>query len=440
MINHASELLQSFIQEEKRKLAEFEMPHMPTLGSAYEEITKQGIDKDFVIPKSLNLRVVSGFIEVGGKILPQQIDCMLVEGNGKQYGLTDQFVYDIDRVLCIFEVKKTLTKADYIDAFDHLGDIRRKFAEHFEEKLRSGCFEPEITHARKSFAQVTGKMAPERYLDLLHIPQEDAMLFYTLVQEQHAPVSIVHGYGGYRTEEGFRTAFIDIIEERVKVKGQGLGVPSLPNLVTSNDFCLIKGSGHPYLAIREDYAWVVISSTRHNPARVILEIVWAKIDSHFNTRMPYGDDLSIETVAPLLIAKPKRVGEQIGWMYHSIEYKEKSLIRESESSWEPESIGPAEMSAVNIMAMRGGYLELDKGLDDYLMKSHCCSLTQVVENLIKTRLFALDDRYLRPLSEVTHVLTNDDDSGYVAVDLNRFDAWCQTHGKDPYYLNIIFMT
>ncbi|MGB3426413.1 MAG: DUF6602 domain-containing protein [Castellaniella sp.] len=439
MINHASELLQRFIQEEQKKLAEFEMPHMPTLGSAYEEITKQGIDKDFVIPKFLNLRVVSGFIEIGGEMLPQQIDCMLVEGDGKRYGLTDQFIYDIDRVLCIFEVKKTLTKADYSDAFEHLGGIRRRFAEHFEEKLKNQGFEPDITHARKSFAQITGKMAPERYLDLHHIPQEDAMLFYALVQEQHAPASIVHGYGGYKTEEGFRAAFIDIIDERRKVSGQGLGVPSLPSLVTSNEYCLIKGNGHPYLAIRDDHAWAVVSSTRHNPARVILEVVWAKIASHLDARMPYGDDLSVEMVAPLLIAEPKRVGEQIGWVYRSIEYKEKNLIREEEALWEPASIGPAEMSAINIMAMRGGYLELEKGLDDYLMKSHGCPLAQVVENLIKTRIFAHEGEYLRPLSSVTHVLTGDDDGGYVAVDQNRFDAWCKKHGKHPNYLNIVFI-
>lgn len=439
MINHASELLQSFIQEEKKKLAEFDMPHMPTLGSAYEEITKQGIDKDFVIPKFLDLRVVSGFIEVGGKMLPQQIDCMLVEGDGRRYGLTDQFLYDIDRVLCIFEVKKTLTKADCLDAFDHLGEIRRRFAEHFEEKLQSTDFEPKIAHARKSFAQITGKMAPERYLDLHHIPKEEALLFYSLVQEQHAPASIVHGYGGYKTEEGFRTAFIDIIEERRKVDGKGLGVPSLPSLVTSNEYCLIKGNGHPYLAIADDHAWAVISSTRHNPARVILEIVWAKIASHLNTRMPYGDDLSVEKVAPLLIANPVRVGEKIGWAYRSIEYKEKSLVREEETSWKPEAISPAEMSAVNLMAIRGGYLELDKGLDDYLMESHGHSLNEVVENLIRTRIFARVGSYLRPVADVTHVLTNDDDSGYVAVDKNRFDAWCKIHGKNPYYLNIMFI-
>ncbi|MGP9590610.1 DUF6602 domain-containing protein, partial [Halomonas sp. AOP42-B2-16] len=120
MISKASELLEHFIQEEARKLAGVEMPHMPTLGSAYEEITKQGVDQNFVIPKSLNISVVSGFIEMGGEMLPEQIDCMLVCGAGRRYGLTDQYIYDIENILCVFEVKKTLSKKDFSDAISHL--------------------------------------------------------------------------------------------------------------------------------------------------------------------------------------------------------------------------------------------------------------------------------------------------------------------------------
>ncbi len=70
MIDKASELLEQFIQIETQVLAEIDMPHMPTLGSAYEEVTKQGIDQDFVIPKGLDLKVVSGFISVGEEMLP----------------------------------------------------------------------------------------------------------------------------------------------------------------------------------------------------------------------------------------------------------------------------------------------------------------------------------------------------------------------------------
>lgn len=120
MISKASELLELFIKEETKKLAGIKMPHMPTLGSAYEEVTKQGIDQNFAIPKNLDLSVVSGFVSIGGEILPEQIDCMLVHGQGERYGLTEQYIYDVESILCIFEVKKTLRKADYIDAMDHL--------------------------------------------------------------------------------------------------------------------------------------------------------------------------------------------------------------------------------------------------------------------------------------------------------------------------------
>ncbi|WP_317201589.1 DUF6602 domain-containing protein [Janthinobacterium sp.] len=166
MISYASELLEKFIQEESSKLAQYDMPHMPTLGEAYEEITKQGVDKEFVIPKSLDLRVVKGFVKMGNERLPQQIDCMLVSGVGDRYGLTEQYYYDIENVLCIFEVKKTLQKSDFIDAYDHLGSIRAKFSQHFENKLLNGNFDPRISQARKAFAQLTGKVAPETYMGI----------------------------------------------------------------------------------------------------------------------------------------------------------------------------------------------------------------------------------------------------------------------------------
>ena len=220
MITKASELLELFIKEESKILEGISMPHMPTLGSAYEEVTKQGIDQSFSIPKSLDLSVVSGFISVADKMLPEQIDCMLVHGKGKKYGLTEQYIYPIEKVLCIFEVKKTLRKSDYSDAFDHLGNIRRSFAEHFENKLEQGGPEPDISVASRHFSQITGRIAPGNYLGINNLSKSDGMLFYALVQETLAPVSIIHGYGGYRTEKGLRTALIDIIEEKGK-KGGG---------------------------------------------------------------------------------------------------------------------------------------------------------------------------------------------------------------------------
>lgn len=439
MISKASELLELFIKEETKKLADIKMPHMPTLGSAYEEVTKQGIDQNFAIPKHLDLSVVSGFVSIGGDMLPEQIDCMLVHGQGERYGLTEQYIYDIERVLCIFEVKKTLKKSDYIDAMDHLASTRRKFAEHFEHKIIHEGYEPDITSARRHFSQITGKIAPEHYSEIHRLSEEDGILFYCLVQDSLAPVSIIHGYDGYRTESGLRNAFVDILEEKKNETGAGIGIPSIPSLVTSNQHCLVKGNGVPFLVIKDNDQWVAVFSTRHNSAKLILELIWSKISFHFDIEMPWGDSLHMDNVKPLLVAKAVRVEDKVGWMYNSIEFKENRLKRDDNNVWEPATIGKAEMSAINIMAMRGGYLPLDEGMNDYLIAEHQATIEEVSQNLILTRLFMKDGEYIRPIHDLTHIVTLDNDTGFASSERDRFDLWCEKNGVPPNYLNIVFL-
>lgn len=438
MISKASELLEIFIREETKKLAGLEMPHMPTLGSAYEEITKQGIDQNFAIPKHLDLSVVSGFVSIGGEMQPAQIDCMLVHGKGVRYGLTEQYIYDIENILCIFEVKKTLRKPDYSDAMDHLASIRRKFAEHFENKLINEGYEPDITSARRHFAQITGKIAPERYSGIHGLSESDGILFYCLVQESLAPVTIIHGYDGYKTESGLRKVFVDILEEK-KEAGAGFGIPSIPSLVTSNQHCLVKGNGVPFLAIKDDDKWVAVFSTRHNSAKLILELIWSKISCHFDIKMPWNDGLHMDSIEPLLIAKAVRIGNEAGWMYNSVEFKEKRLKRDDDNIWEPAILGKAEISAINIMAMRGGYLPLDEGMNEYLTRTHGAMAVEVGQNLIATRLFMRDGEYIRPIHAHTHVVTLDDNTGYASSERDRLDLWCDKHGIPPHYLNLLFV-
>jgi hypothetical protein len=439
MITKASDLLGLFIEEERRKLEGIPMPHMPTLGSAYEEITKQGLDQNFVLPTSLDLRVVSGFVKIDGQMQNEQIDCMLVVGDGERYGITNQYIYTIEKVLCIFEVKKTLAKRDYIDALGHLGKIRRTFSKHFEKKLEDNLFDPDVSHARKIFSQITGKTAPERYSDIHVLSETDGILFHTLVQEQHAPISVIHGYGGYKTEEGLRTAFIDVIDEQFKIESPGFGVPGLPSLVTSNNFCLVKGNGQPYIAVRSDGLWAAILSTRHNPAKLLLELIWFKISSYFNVAMPYGPDLDDEPLVEVLMAEPRRVGEKVGWVYTAVERKEKSLYRDEKTAWAPLKVEPAEMAAINLMVAKGGCLPLDCATDEYLRKTYNRTADQVACALVQSRAFAKDGNYLRPIENQILVLTNEDESGYVASDLNRFDAWCEQHSIAPQYMRWILL-
>jgi hypothetical protein len=439
LITKASELLELFIQEERKKLAGINMPHMPTLGSAYEEVTKQGIDQEFSIPKFLDLSVVSGFISVGGEMLPEQIDCMLVHGSGQKYGLTEQYIYSVENVLCIFEVKKTLRKQEYLDAIEHLASVRKKFAQNFEYKLINEGYEPDISSARRHFAQITGKTAPECYSGIHGLPEDEGVLFYCLVQESLAPVSIIHGYDGYKTEKGLRTAFVDILEEKKLKDGAGVGIPSIPSLVTSGQYALVKANGVPFITVRGKDEWVSVFSTRHNAAKLILELVWSKISSFFDLKMPWGDGLHMDNVEPLLISKVVRAGEKVGWMYNTLEPKEKHLKREDDIVWEPSALGAAEVSSIQIMAMHGGYLAMDDGMSEYLNEKHETPIEEVADNLISTRLFMKDGEYLRPIHSLTHMVTMDDGSGYACCERDRFDLWCEENGIAPHYINLVLM-
>lgn len=439
MITKASELLELFIKEETRKLSGINMAHMPTLGSAYEEVTKQGIDQAFSIPKFLDLSVVSGFISVGADMLPEQIDCMLVHGSGKKYGLTEQYIYDIENILCIFEVKKTLRKQDYIDAIEHLASIRKKFANNFEHKLVNETYEPDISIARRHFAQITGKTAPAHYSLIHSLPEDEGVLFYCLVQESLAPVSIIHGYDGYKTENGLRTAFIDILEEKRFEDGSRIGIPSIPSLVTSGQYALVKANGIPFITVRGKDEWVSVFSTRHNAAKLILELVWSKISSFFDIKMPWGDGLHMDNVEPLLISKVVKAGEKVGWMYNTLEPKEKNLKREDDIIWEPSRLEAPEVSSIQIMAMRGGYLAIDNGIDEYLTKKYKTSIEDVVDTLVSTMLFMKDGEYLRPIHSLTHMVTMDDGSGYICCERDRFDLWCEENGIAPHYINLVLM-
>ena len=438
MIEKASELLERFIDIERKAIEDVDMPHMPTLGSAYEEITKQGIDSEFSIPKGLGLKVVSGFISIGERMLPQQIDGMLVHGNGDRYGKTEQFIYPIDQVLCIFEVKKTLNKSNLTDAFDHLRGLRQEYSNYFETKFDDPNFEPEIEVACKHFSQITGKIAPRTYSGMHLLLKPDAILFYSLVQETLAPLTIIHGYDGYLTEFGLREAFLDILADKGKSSGNGLGIPSLPTLVTSGEFSLIKGNGLPYIGVTRDRKWAALLSIRENVARSILEAVWSKIAVYFGVKMPWGEDLKTETTSPLMLAIPMEINDSAGWKYESVFIKESELReRNSSEEWYPYKVSKAASSLIKIMQFWGGELNL-KAINE-IANDNEISLDDLLKELMDTLLFKLDEGVVRPIEHELYLVEDKENNAFITSSRNRLDAWCQRHNIKRNYISLIIL-
>lgn len=249
-------------------------------------------------------------------------------------------------------------------------------------------------------------------------------MFYALVQECHAPASIIHGYGGYKTESGLRKAFIDILSEEKNVNGIGFGIPSFPTLVTANNFCLVKNNGFPYMALQGANNWVAVSSTRHNPAYMMLEIIWSRISQYFDVAMPWNDTLETENLSPLLTAIGRREGDNVGWLYRTNEPTEKLLEREAKVDWEPSILSQAAITLTNLMLFRGGQFDAAEG-SSWLEEKFGASFDEVTEELLSSGYFMDDNDLIRPIESVSYIATFDDNSGVIATDRQKLDLWLE---------------
>ncbi|MFP1809832.1 DUF6602 domain-containing protein [Lonsdalea quercina] len=457
MIVEATELLSAFVKEEQDKLESINMPHMPTLGKAYEEITKHGIDQSFSIPKGLNLSVVSGFIRVGKEQLPNQIDCMLVKGKGEKYGLTDEYICDIENVLAIFEVKKTLNKDDFIDAYEHLAILRKKYSEYFSEKMDAMELRPNIDVASEIFSKLTGVSGPSNYDEIFSLDDENKVLFYSLVIEQLAPVTIIHGYGGYKSEKGLRDVFLDYLDEdsyiknltqkkkKEKEKNENSitmirGINSFPTLITANEFSLVKTNGLPYSFSKERNKndWAVIASGRDNQLGIMLELIWSKISIHFDISMPWGKDDHIEGLAPLLYAKVVKKDELLGWYYRSFELSAKKLKSFLPSKYEPLRVSNGAIHLIRkLPLMPDGYTINDENRDVFDKKGF--DLDGVVEELISTSYFALNGSNLLTIHYTTYVC-DFDEYGFIDSQFQRLKSWCDNNEMNTWLIRCIILS
>lgn len=456
MIKEATDLLSAFILEEKTKIAEFDMPHMPTLGEAYEEIIIQAINKHYIIPPGLDLRVVKGFIKMGGEQLPNQIDCMLVKGVGDRFGLTDKYIYDVENVLAIFEVKKTLNKKDFIDAYEHLAVIRKKYSQYFAERMDAGELRPNVDSASDIYAKITGRIGPRKYDDIFHLDEKDQAMFYALVIEQVSPIVIIQGYGGYNSEKGLRNALIDYIDEAFFLKNLTekqkdlyekrksdidfiRGVNCIPTLITANNYSLVKANGIPYIfAGTKKNEWALIASCNENPLNLMLELIWSKISLYFDVTMDWGNDDMHENLAPLLFAKVSELNGQRGWLYRSFEISSKKLESRYQTPYSPIKISKNALAIIRrIMFQKSSYLINDEDKEYFETKG--CDYDALISELLATTHFAIDGNSLYPIEKLTYI-SDREDFGFVDTNIKRLGEWLNSHQMSHGLIHCIDLT
>ncbi|MEM6554383.1 MAG: DUF6602 domain-containing protein [Pseudomonadota bacterium] len=422
MIKTVAEFLQSLAENESQRLNEQDIKHPGVIGSMYEGLTKNLLNK--ALPQSLDLRVVDGFVTDGLGGMSGQIDCMLVRGEGEAVPYVDgTYKWHVRDVIAVFEVKKNLFGADLSDAYDQLKSVSERFSAYIQEGNDRTPINLEPTE--QYFAQLTGRIAPppDRWREL---PMEQHLMIHSIMFDQLAPARIAFGYGGYKTEASLRKGFLDYLGEKFQVLGYG--PPSIPHLITANGNSLVKMTGHPYLGlIDEEERWPIVGSTKTSPLLLLLEIIWTRLSYIESHPEVFGDDLEIEKFNRLLTAWPRQVedgSDRWGWMYYSVEANE--AVLGDEASIEPWSPVVFDHVSFTILQQLCNGTEISATDDDLeaFASDHGQTAAECVQTLIASRLVALEgDRLLLTTFECACVILPD--GRYIAGENNtgRLSRW-----------------
>ena len=389
MIRNVADLLRKFVDQERKMLDEVELTHGPTIGAMYEGLTKSLLEKS--IPPDLGLKVVSGFAFFD-KELSGEIDCMVVHGDGEKIPYTDKYKWHIENVIAVFEVKKTLSAAEISDSYDHLRKISKLYSTYVESNDAANK-KFNLSLPRRIFAQMTGVVPPpHEQIDSLPFDQE--IIYHTLVCEYLSPIRIVVGHHGWKKEKTLRDHICKLLEERTE-NPAGMGAGSFPQLIIGGEFSIVKLNGLPYVGILIDGMWPLLASTSHNPLRVLLELLFTKLDFMFSKNLASDDSTEQEAMSSCLRAKAVKREQIQGWEYAYDDLSSSTLKdRGANVHWVPVELTSAQFTVVNLLC-NGNEIDINDPKFVEFANQEPGGCLAFVESLAKTRLIAIDGSKLQ---------------------------------------------
>ena len=395
MIKSVSELLNSFIEEEKKKLNQFGLKHGPTIGDMYEGLTSEVLDR--AIPKELNLKITSGVIYDDTGTMTGEIDCMLVQGDGIQIPYTNKHKWHIKDVIVVLEVKKTLYSNDLRDAFCHLREIVESHSRYLSNSTSKETFN--VKSALRTFSEITSTVAPSHdEIDSLDFNKQ--LIYHNLITEHTSPIRIVLGYNGFQSELALRNSLKDFLEEMLTTGNtRGFGVGSFPQLIISGYYSLVKMDGQPFSTTYLGEEWNFYASSRSNPILLLLEIIWTRLSRLYNLRGLWGEDLEFEAFAPFLKGKAVQQGQAAGWMYSYDSFSKKEFLKlETSYEWEPTYINKNQHMIIAELCSGKEVNIGDKELISYIEEDGV-AFDDFLKGLLSTGLIALNGKKLQLTTE-----------------------------------------
>lgn len=421
MIRNVAQLLTALLNQERKKLDEYELKHTPTIGKMYEGLTADVLNR--AIPQELGLQITSGVIFDDSGKMTGEIDCMVVRGDGQNIPYTNNFKWHVKDVIAVFEVKKTLYKNDLADAFHHVRDVLDSYGRYIEGGLASG--KVDISPVRQTFAQMTRKVAPA-YSELCQLTPAEQMIFHTLVVELLSPIRIILGYHGFQSEHSFREAMIGFLKDNLNQRGFGVG--SFPQLIISEKFSLIKTNGQPYSFPMRSEHWDFYLSSPENPLIFILELMWTRLTLNLPLDNLWGEDLEQERMHLFLSGRVVEKDGLLSWAYQYAPLSREVLKKKiTPQEWSPVCLDKPQFVIMNRLC-NGATETIDNPQLTKYITSEGISMENFVNSLLKTGLVALDGNRFCLITEMCQcaILPT---GQFVAGENNtgRLSKWISTH-------------
>jgi len=393
MISDIASLLREFMENEALNIAEEGITHGPTIGDMYEGLARETLSR--AIPEGLDLRIVKGFIEGVDGSLSTQIDCMIVTGEGRQLPYTDSYVWGIGDVLAVIEIKKKLFGRELKETIAKQDAIREMYNSYWSTPAPGG--KVNLPRMLKTFSQGTG-IYVRNYADGETLPDDlSKFLFHYLICELVQPLQIIFGFEGYSDEKALREGIAHLTEE--SAKQPPIYSPfRLPAFVVCGQNSVLKLNGFPYVSTIRGGWWQVLASNSENPLRILIELIWAKLENRFFTAFPEDNNLQLERMALLAqIQVIPQGSDKFTWIYEFLDASPTQLESLSPPLWSPHELNMHELVMAQT-AYNAGFIDIrDQAAIAYFTKDGG-DPKAVLQRLVDLRLLSLDGEFVgRPV-------------------------------------------
>ena len=427
---HMIKTLADFLEEFKVKglslIRENEdVDHPGLIGNMYEGLTHAMLDQ--AIFQNLNLKIVSGKITNARGQMTKQIDCMVVEGEGRQLPFTDDWIYHYSQVIAVVEVKKNLFSSDLASSFENLKTV----LDVSREPERDG--DQYIVEALRDAWRGMLRTELPRREEVDFLPEEQQAIYHTLFMEAYFPVRIVIGYYGYKTENSLREGFANLLEDNLQ-RGirKGFGIGSFPTLIICGNNSIIKNNGMPYFMpfnYNKPFYWHISVSSNKTPIVHLLEVIWTRLSYKYElSSIIFGDDFDFAPTHPFLDCKFAKLPDgTMGWAYDYHIFTDDALnTSQTAPSWQPAFISQVQASVLVLLTRTGSInYETDASLFNLIHQAET-NVDSFINELVNTGLIYKKGPEIRFLKDRCEI---------IALPDGRFAAGENKSGELSYWLN-----